>query len=230
MKTRPHIVTQSCLYDTDALTRCADLLAARMGVTEGLKNVLGYSRVLIRVMKIILDLTLHNDCFSRRQAVLKSPRLRKSVMEHLGGAEVLRLWRRRQAWNQARLAAMNCGEYRAASSRHAAPASCPVARPNQTGRSVAPTDTAAHFEIIPAKFRLPVLQNLNYVYRARAQTKRHAERQRRFPAVVLWPHELDGQYVPNFKSRARTPGGGYVNTPTTPPPTGHSGPAIFAPP
>ena len=228
MKTRPHIVTQTRLHDTAVLSRIADLIAARMAAAGSLKNVLGYSRVLIRLMKIILDLTLHNDCFSSRQAVLGSPRLRKRVTERLGGARALRLWRRRAVWNKARLAAMARGEYRAASSRRAALAPRPVARRNRSG---GPVKTASHFETAPAKFRLPVLKNPEYVYRPRVQPKRRAAPQKRFPAVVLWPHELDGQYVPNFKSRARVPsGGGYKPYDAAPPPDGLSALAIFAPP
>lgn len=112
MKTRPHIVTQTCEYDTAAMYSNADLLAARMGTAGSLKTILGYSRVLIRIMKIILDLTLHNDCFVRRRDVLGSPRLRKLVTERLGGAHGLLKWRRQNTWNKARLAAIASGEYR----------------------------------------------------------------------------------------------------------------------
>ena len=205
MKTRPHIVTQTHLYDTHALTRSADLIAARMGTASSLKNLLGYSRVLIRVMKIILDLTLHNNCFARRREVLDSPRLRRSVMERLGGAQALRLWRRRQAWNKARLAAIACGEYRPASSRHATPTPRPAASRKPQGRPGVRANDASHSETPPANFRLPALQNLSYVHRPGMRPVRRAAPQRRSPAVVLWPHELDGQYVPNFKSRAGFP-------------------------
>ena len=215
MKTRPHIVMQTRLHDTAVLTRSADLIAARMGSACSLKNVLGYSRVLIRVMKIILDLTLHNDCYARRREVLESPRLRRSVIERLGGAQALRIWRRRQAWNKARLAAMACGDYRVGSSRHVPPSQRPAARRNRSG---GPVQTASLFETAPAKFRLPVLKNPEYVYRPRMRSISRATPQKRFPSVVLWPHELDGQYVPNFKSRAGFPsGGGYASDDAAPP-------------
>jgi len=57
MKTRPHIVTQTRLYDTAGLYRNADLLAARMGLLErsgraNLIKAIGYSRVLIRIIDL----------------------------------------------------------------------------------------------------------------------------------------------------------------------------------
>ena len=236
MKTRPHIVTQTRLYDVAGLYRNADLLAARMGLLErsgrtNLIKAIGYSRVLIRIMKIILDVTLHNDCFTRRREVLDSPRLRKLVMERLGGAHALLRWRRRDTWNKARLAAIASGEYRPAFE----PAGLPVRRQtpprNSSVGGGAFPDKSSNPQTSPAKFRLPVLQNLRYAHRPRVITKHRAKPQKRFPAVVLWPHELDGQYVPNFQSRARVPdGGGYATYNAPPPPAGASAIAIFAPP
>ncbi len=60
-----------------------------------------------------------------------------------------------------------------------------------------------------AVFRLPVLQNLNYTYRPRRAAPVRRSPQPQFPCIVMWPHELDGQYVPNFRSRARRPSAGY---------------------
>ena len=235
MKTRPHIVTQTCVHDTSALQRCADLLCARMAVPTAARAAMGYGRVLIRVMKIILDVTLHNDCYARRRDVLGSPRLRRLVMERLGGAHALLRWRRRNTWNTARLAAIASGEYRPAFE----PAGLPARRqaPPQTRRAGAGAgagtspDKSSNPQTPPAKFRLPVLQNLRYVHRLRIITKHRAKPQKRFPAVVLWPHELDGQYVPNFQNRARVPdGGGYATYNAPPPPAGPSTLPIFAPP
>ena len=240
MKSRPHIVTQSGLYDTAGLYRVADLLAARMGTAGSLKNVLGYSRVLIRVMKIILDLTLHNNCFALRREVLESPRLRKSVMERLGGVQALVLWRRRNTWNTARLAAIASGEYR------------PMPEPQipmTVQRKLGPVQPAGALRVedkpaacilpkvpsradnYPAAFRLPVLQNLDYVHRPRAQGASRASPQKRVPIIVLWPHELDGQYVPDFTNRVQVPGGGGgADYDAAMPPPGHTAPNIFAPP
>jgi len=158
MKTRPHIVTQTRLYDVAGLYRNADLLAARMGLLErsgrtNLIKAIGYSRVLIRII-----------------------------------------------------------------------------RNSSVGGGAFP-DKSSNPQTSPAKFRLPVLQNLRYAHRPRVITKHRAKPQKRFPAVVLWPHELDGQYVPNFQSRARVPdGGGYATYNAPPPPAGASAIAIFAPP
>ena len=231
MKTRPHIVTQTGLYNTAGLTRIADLLAARMGTVAGLKDVLTYSRVLIRIMKIILDLTLHNNCFVRRRDVLDSPRLRRVVMERLGGAHALLRWRRQDAWNTARLAAIASGEYRPVSGPDIQPAFKADAERKPASEGQVSSKISAPVETPPSKFRLPVLQNLHYVHRPRIITKHRAKPQKRFPAIVLWPHELDGQYVPDFKSRTQRPdGGGYATDDPAPPPAGHSARAIFAPP
>ena len=240
MKTRPHIVTQTGLYDTAGLYRVADLLAAKMGTAGSLKTVLGYSRVLIRVMKIILDLTLHNNCFALRWEVLGSPRLRRSVMERLGGAEALRLWRRRAAWNKARLAAIASGKYRPISEPQIRPVlqrgktpALPGGASNLNGISTAGTlaKAPARTDYYPAAFRLPVLQNLDYVHGLRRPAKTCAQPEKRFPSVVLWPHELDGQYVPNFKSRARVPeGAGFAAYSAAAAPAGTDQNAIFAPP
>ena len=240
MKTRPHIVTQTDLYDTAGLYRVADLLAAKMETAGSLKNVLGYSRVLIRVMKIILDLTLHNNCFALRREVLESPRLRKSVMERLGGVQALVLWRRQEAWNKARLAAIASGKYRPAAgpqipirAQREKPPVSPGGASNLGGKSAAGTlpKAPAHTDNYPAAFRLPVLQNLDYVHRLRRPAKTRAKPEKRFPAVVLWPHELDGQYVPDFKSAARVPNAeGYPAYREASPPAGVGKCAIFAPP
>lgn len=227
MKTRPHIVTQTRIYPTGDLERSALALAARMG-TEGRPGlVLMYSRTLIRVMKIILDLTLRNNCFIRRRDVLACARLRKRVMQGLGGAPTLMKWRRQHVWNTARLAAIASGQYSApgdvtpparkcvraeAVTAHAVPdASLNNAACSAT-LNEAPNAGALQPSNGPAHFRLPVLQNLNYrAGRGRSLTPR-AKPQRRYPSIVLWPHELDGQYVPGFESRAKRPAaGGYAS-------------------
>ena len=237
MKTRPHIVTQTCVHDTSALQRCADLLCARMAVPATARAAMGYGRVLIRVMKIILDVTLHNDCFVRRRDVLDSPRLRRLVTERLGGAPALLRWRRKETWNKARLAAIASGEYRPVREPHRPPARTPRQSPPKRRVQIErlaqslllenPSPPAAG----PAKFRLPVLQNLRYVRKARITTKHRAKPQKRFPAVVLWPHELDGQYVPDFQSRVRVPEpGGYAAYRPAAAPDLPGQSAIFAPP
>ncbi len=237
MKTRPHIVTQTCVHDTSALQRCADLLCARMAVPTAAQAAISYGRVLIRVMKIILDLTVHNDCFVRRRDVLDSPRLRRLVTERLGGAPALLRWRRRNTWNKARLAAIASGEYRPVRELHRPPARTPrQSRPKRAvqidrrAQSLFPENPAPP-AAGPAKFRLPVLQNLRYVHRPRIITKHRTKPQKRFPAVVLWPHELDGQYVPDFQSRVRVPeSADFADYRMASPPAGHAGRAVFAPP
>jgi len=89
MKTRPHIVTQKCVMPTGGLYRCAAGLAERIktaGNAGQAREMHRFSALVIRVMKIILDLTLHNNCFERRRDVLASPKLRARVAEQLGGA------------------------------------------------------------------------------------------------------------------------------------------------
>jgi|GEM_PF-6573347 len=81
-------------------------------------------------------------------------------------------------------------------------------------RAVIDTDAkppAADNDNRPAPFRLPVLQNLRHRARPRVSIGRRAGRQAGFPSVVMWPHELDGQYVPGFVSKATRPAaGGYA--------------------
>ena len=213
-----------------------------MGLLErsgraNLIKAIGYSRVLIRIMKIILDLTLRNNCFARRKAVLESPRLRRLVMERLGGAPALLRWRRKETWNKARLAVIASGEYRPVREPHRPPARTPRQSPpermvqiERLAQNILPENPSPP-AAGPAKFRLPVLQNLRYVRRPRIITKHRAKPQKRFPAVVLWPHELDGQYVPDFQSRARVPDpGGYAAYRPAAAPDRPGQSAIFAPP
>ncbi len=208
MKTRPHIVTQKCVMPTSGLYRCADGLAKRIkaaGDAGRAREMHRFSALVIRVMKIILDLTLHNNCFERRRDVLASPKLRARVAEQLGGAPALERWRRKNTWNKARLAAIASGEYKPPAQADLMPA---------RRRSVIVTQTkppAAENDNRPAPFRLPVLQNLRHRARPRVSIGRRAARQARFPSVVIWPHELDGQYVPGFASKATRPAaGGYA--------------------
>lgn len=228
MKARPHIVTQTRVYDTTGLRRNADLLAARMGTAGSLKNFLGYSRTLIRIMKIILDLTLRNDCFVAKREVLDSPRLRARVTEQIGGAHALLKWRRQNTWNKARLAAIASGEY-----RPSAEPVMPAARRAKVKPEAVTSKPAAVRPATPAlkPFRLPVLQNLRYVPRAAPASKRRARAVARYPSIVMWPHELDGQFVPNFISRARRPdAGGFPPYAADKPASGSPLRRIFAPP
>lgn len=230
MKTRSHIVTQTCVYETAGLYRSADAIASRMGSVSGLKNVIGYSRVLIRIIKIILDLTLHNDCFIRRRNVLETPRLRQQVTERLGGAPALLKWRRQNTWNKARLAAIASGEYRPPA-RTDMPVSMHRPRPIAAAAAVQPKTSKPTSAVPgPAKFRLPVLQNLRYVARRRGNPAGRAKPETRFPSVVLWPHELDGQYVPDFQSRVHIPYGMYGEYSAAGAASGYAPPAPGAPP
>lgn len=154
-------------------------------------------------------------------------------MERLGGAPALLRWRRQNTWNKARLAAVASGEYR------------PMPEPHipMTAQRLKPADTNKRSKVKtlfikpaprpsgPAKFRLPVLQNLRYVPRPGSQKARRAKPETRYPSVVLWPHELDGQYVPDFTSRARRPKGSPHETcDAAAAGDGHAPPGIFAPP
>ncbi len=202
MKTRPHIVTQTCVLPTAGLYRCADGLAARIkraGDGGQEREMHRFSALVIRVMTIILDVTLHNNCFVRRREVLASPRLRAGVAEQLGGAPALEKWRRKNTWNTARLAAIASGAYKPPAPGYAAP----IVR-----RGGAGLNADARFKspaVRPSSFRLPVLKNLRHRARPVLTVGTRAAPQKRFPAIVVWPHELDGQYVPGFTSAASRP-------------------------
>ena len=219
MKPRPYIVTQTRSLETAGLYRCADKLAARMGELGAARRtakMIRYSRLLIRVMRIIMDVTLGNNCYTARRDVLGSARLRRKVTEQLGGARALVLWRRKAAWNAARLAAVASGTYRTPARKDSASRQAALiqAAPQSASRFAAnagPMRAASSRPKAPVAaaafkaFRLPVLQNLNYVPPVRRPASARQALQRRFPCIVVWPHELDGQYVPNFKSRASRP-------------------------
>ena len=211
MKRRPYIVTQTQRLETAGLCRCAAGLAARMGTAGSAARMIRYSRLLIRVMRIILDVTIGNNCYAARRDVLKSARLRRKVTEQLGGARALALWRRKAAWNKARLAAMTRGDYRRPAAGQIATQAAPQAVPGFAAKAARKAAEVSGPETSPAPapvkaFRLPVLQNLDYVPPAHRRRARFRPLpQRRFPCIVVWPHELDGQYVPNFKSRALRP-------------------------
>jgi len=204
MKTRPHIVTQKCVLPTAGLYRCADGLAARIkraGDSGQAREMHRFSALVIRVMKIILDVTLHNNCFVRRREVLASPRLRAGVAEQLGGAPALERWRRKKTWNTARLAAIASGAYKPPAPGYAAP----IVRRGGAGRKPSSDACAGLPAARPSSFRLPVLKNLCHRARPVLTVGTRAAPQKRFPAIVVWPHELDGQYVPGFTSAASRP-------------------------
>ena len=197
-------MTQKCVLPTAGLYRCADGLAARIkraGDGGQAREMHRFSALVIRVMTIILDVTLHNNCFVRRREVLASPRLRAGVAEQLGGAPALQRWRRKNTWNTARLAAIASGEYRPPARGYAAPIvrlGWAGLKPNADARLKSP---AAR----PSSFRLPVLKNLRHRARPVLTIGTRAAPQKRFPTIVVWPHELDGQYVPGFMSTASRP-------------------------
>ena len=215
MRTRPHIVTQTCVIDTGSLTRSATLLAARMGRGGRLGVVLRFSYLLNRIMRMIIDLTERNMCFARRRDVLSDTRLRRRVYEALGGAQAMIKWRRRDAWNKARLAAMAAGRVRPDFQQGSDLVSKKPA-PRSSGRKPAPASGQDISQLPPPapKFRLPVLQNLGATPGRTARASGPRTGPPRRLCTVLWPHELDGQYVPDFISRARRPGsdsGGYAS-------------------
>ena len=158
-----------------------------------------FSALVIRVMKIILDMTLHNNCFVRRREVLASPRLRAGVAEQLGGAPALQRWRRKNTWNTARLAAIASGAYKPPAPGYAAP----IVRRGGAGLNADACEGSPAAR--PSSFRLPVLKNLRHRARPVLTVAARAAPQKRFPAIVVWPHELDGQYVPGFTSAASRP-------------------------
>ena len=218
MRTRPHIVTQTCVIDTGSLTRSATLLAARIGRGGGLGAVLRFSYLLNRIMRMIVDVTERNMCFARRRDVLSDTRLRRRVYEALGGARAMEVWRRRDTWNKARLAAIAAGRVRAESDRGSEQGFDPVLNkraPRPAGRMPAPASGSDKAPVLPLapEFRLPVLQNLGATPGRTARASGPRTGPPRRLCTVLWPHELDGQYVPDFISRARRPGsdsGGYA--------------------
>ena len=186
-----------------------------MGRGGGLGTVLRLSYVLIRVMRMIVDITERNMCFARRRDVLSDARLRRRVYEGLGGAPALEAWRRRNAWTKARLAAIAAGRVRPEPQQVSDPVFKKRA-PRPAGRMPAPASGPDKAPVPPPapEFRLPVLQNLaakparaRGVFFGRASVRREGTPRRL--CTVLWPHELDGQYVPNFQSRARRPAGEY---------------------
>lgn len=204
MKTRPHIVTQTTVICTDALCRSQRLIAERIG-REGAAGrdaaMLRFCRFLIRVTKIVLAVTIANDCYKRRKAALETPESRRRLHEHLGGAPAIKKWRRLETWNKGREAAIADGSYcaQAPQAYTAAPRPKRVLKPATSGAcNVKPV----------AAFRLPPQRDyLSTRPAPRAGLIRGAQAAR-FPCIVVWPHELDGQYVPGFQSRARQPGGG----------------------
>lgn len=93
MKTRPYIVTASYEIDTSGFYRVADAIVARMRghIEKPAREIIRSSRLLLTVMAMIMDITLRNNCFARRQAVLDSPDLRRRVLDSLGGAHAAEL-------------------------------------------------------------------------------------------------------------------------------------------
>ena len=171
--------------------------------------MLRFSGLLIWAMRTLVYLTERNRCFARRREVLGNATLRRRVYDALGGAPAMLKWRRQDAWNKARLDAIARGQV--------TPECAPKAPRPALGRAgpetpVSPSVRPLFMQTGPAllpEFRLPVLQNL----RGRAPAvqsvfKRRAGAPRRL-CTVLWPHELDGQYAPDFHSRASRPGSGY---------------------
>lgn len=214
MKTRPYFVTQSQRLDLSGLERSAVLLAERMEGARPLRDVIGYGRVLIRVMKIIMEVALGNECFERRRIALSSPKSRAQLSEILGGAVALKKWRRKAAWNAGRLDAIAKGEYRAPNPLYDGPQSKrrPVSAP-ASKRAARKSPKAKP----PAAFRLPPQRDLLRTPVAPPAGGKRAAPCPRSPSIVIWPHEIDGQYVPDFVNRARRPacdtGGDYMPMP-----------------
>lgn len=165
-----------------------------------------YCKLLISVMKNILSLTLDNECFARRRDALASPNSRRNLLEKIGGAHRLKTWRRRETWNKGRLQAIADGSYRPNAplpgwEPKSKPA--PIQRPVKPSRAVVPI--ARNPAKLPAVFRLPPQRDLLRAHHRRARVKRRADPAPPLPCIVVFPHEIDGQYVPGFTSRAAFP-------------------------
>lgn len=212
MKTRPYIVTASCVINTDGFYRVADAIAARMRgqMQRPAREMIRTSRLLLRVMAMIADITLRNNCFIRRAEVLASPKLRSRVLDALGGAHAAERWRRKAIWNKGREACIASGEV---PDPRLTAGSVPVRakvrpKPAASGRAAlpAPRKASGGYD----EFRFPALRDWNRIGKPIARAVYRVGSQARYPSIVVWPHQLDGQYVPNFKSRATRPAsGGY---------------------
>lgn len=208
MKTRPYIVTARRLMDTAGFYRVADALAARMGRQGRVRDVIRTAGLLLKVMGMIVDITLRNTCFTRRQAVLESPVLRARLLEQLGGAPAAQRWRRQHIWNKSREACIASGKV--ADPRAQAWPKPAHARPNVQTQIKA--QASAQFAALDggaaalSTFRFPPLRHWHRIGRPHVYAGSRAAPSPRYPSIVIWPHELDGQYVPEFQSRCVRPG------------------------
>ena len=163
--------------------------------------VLRLARLTLRVFRIYAAMAMRNACFLARERALATPGARRDVMAGLGGARALHLWRRKAIWNKARAEAIARGEIAAVKPARKARVKVRV-KPNADLPDTfkAPPEPGE----TPAHFRLPVIADPS-VQGGFGICGPRAPAQPRYPSIVIYPHELDGQYVPDFISRASYP-------------------------
>lgn len=114
-----------------------------------------------------------------------------------------RSWRRKAIWNKGSEACIASGEVPDPRLRAGlAPASRRQVKP---ARIVPAAASPARPGSVLKDFRFPVLRDWNRVGRACAQPAFRSAPTPRYPSIVMWPHELDGQYVPELQRRAAFP-------------------------
>ena len=211
MKTRPYFVTQTDLLPTEGLERACDLLSGRIAKADDAGNQKLFFKLagtLHRFVRCLLGIAWSNYYLILRERALATPRSRAELMDRLGGAHALLRWRRKDVWNKGRLAAIADGTYRPQGAQPWDPSvprrETPAPRPKPTQRSSRAPKSVRDFQLPPQRDLLRAPRN-PIIF-----TGERAAPQPRRGLVVVWPHELDGQYVPNFKSRASHPQTGYA--------------------
>ncbi len=225
MKMRAYFVTAAGLLDTAGLYRVAEALLVRMrgeagrhgapGSRQSVRALVRSSALLIKIMKMIAAVTLRNNCFLRRREVLGSAKLRARVLEQLGGVPAATRWRRKHIWNKGREACIASGQV-------ADPRRQLIAAPKhfvrrRGGEAAGPGAAQLPQSAGLNEFRFPPLRDWNRIGRPRARCGSRAAPAPRYPSIVVWPHELDGQYVPGFRTRCTRPAAGEARRFAPPP-------------
>ena len=209
MRTRPYFVTQTDLLPTAGLERACELLTGRIAkANDGGNDKLFFklAGTLHRFVRCLLGIAWSNYYFTIRKRALASPRSREELLAKLGGAHALLRWRRKEVWNKGRLAAIADGTYRRPGAQ---PWDACVPRKPEKTRKAKPAQKRTTLSKAPPEFRLPPLKDLlRDPHNPIIFTGERAAPNPHIPVVVIWPHEIDGQYVPNFTSRARRPQSG----------------------
>jgi|GEM_PF-836990 len=233
MKTRAYFVTAAGLLDTAGLYRVADALLVRMrgeagrqgapGSRQSVRALVRSSALLIKIMKMVAAVTLRNNCFLRRREVLGSPKLRARVLEQLGGVHAATRWRRKHIWNKGREACIAAGQVPDPRRQLIAAPKHLVLR--RGGAAAGPGAAQLPQSAGLNEFRFPPLRDYSRIGRPRARSGSRAAPVPRYPSIVVWPHELDGQYVPGFQTRCTRPAAGDARS-FAPPPGRRASPDI----